>query len=187
MTNWIPIQITAFVLLSGALVYLSRKPLRSRAAHGFTRFFAWEAILALLVWNAPVWHDDMFSLRQTVSWFLLFTSPVVAVLGWRGLKVAGQSDELRHDEALYGFEKTGQLVSTGIFAFIRHPMYAALLLLAWGIYFKGLNPWTTVLVAFASLTLWWTAKRDEAECLAFFGEAYADYMKRTKRFVPFLI
>lgn len=187
MTNWLPIQLAAFVLLSGVLTYLSRKPLRSRAAHGFTRYFAWEAILALLVWNAPVWHDDMFSLRQTVSWALLFTSPVVAVLGWRALKVAGQPGELRQDEALYGFEKTGQLVRTGIFAFIRHPMYAALLLLAWGIYFKGMNLWTTGLVAIATLTLWWTAKRDEAECQAFFGQAYADYMKTTKRFVPFVI
>ena len=187
MTNWLPFQIAAFVVLSGVLIYLSRKPLRSREAHGFTRFFAWEAILPLLVWNAPVWHDDMFSLRQMLSWALLFTSPVVAVLGLRALKAVGQPGEHRQDEALFGFEKTAQLVTSSIFAFIRHPMYSALMLLAWGIYLKGINPWTTGLVAFASLTLWWTAKRDEAECLAYFGEPYAEYMKTTKRFVPFVV
>jgi len=187
MMNWLPLQITAFVVFSGVLTYLSRKSLGSKASHGFTRFFAWEAILALLVWNAPVWHDNMFSLRQLASWALLFTSPVIAVLGLRALKSVGKSSELRQDEALFGFERTGRLVTTGIFGFIRHPMYSALILLAWGIYLKGMNPWTTALVVLASLAMWFTAKRDEAECLAYFGHAYGGYMKATKRFVPYVI
>ena len=32
-----------------------------------------------------------------------------------------------------------------------------------------------------------TALREEQECLAHFGEAYQDYMRRTRRFVPFLL
>ena len=32
-----------------------------------------------------------------------------------------------------------------------------------------------------------TARRDEAECLAYFGQPYADYMKRTKGFIPGLL
>ena len=32
-----------------------------------------------------------------------------------------------------------------------------------------------------------TALRDEAECIAHFGEAYAAYMGTSKRFVPFLV
>ena len=187
MTNVFTLQLGAFVALSGVLVYLSRKPLRSKAAHGFTRFFAWEAILGLIVWNAPVWHDDMFSARQLVSWGLLLISPVIAILGVRALKSAGQSGDLRQDKALYEFEKTGQVVSSSIFALIRHPMYAALIFLAWGVYLKGVNPWTTGLVVVASLAMWMTAKRDEAECLVYFGEAYADYMKSTKRFIPYVV
>jgi protein-S-isoprenylcysteine O-methyltransferase Ste14 len=185
--NWLPFQITAFVLLSGVLAFLSRNALRDKATHGFTRFFAWEAILALLVWNAPVWQDDMFSPRQIASWVLLFTSPVLAVLGLQALKREGQTSALRQDDALFAFEKTGQLVTTRIFALIRHPMYSALLLLAWGIYLKGMNLGTTALVLLASWALWLTARRDEAECLAYFGDAYARYMKTTRRFIPYLL
>ncbi|OAD40294.1 isoprenylcysteine carboxyl methyltransferase [Hydrogenophaga crassostreae] len=185
--NWLPLQISVFILMSGVLTFLSRKSLRSRTSHGFTRFFAWEAILALLVWNAPVWHDNMFSIRQLASWALLFTSPVVAISGLRALQAVGKTSELRQDDALFGFERTGRLVTTSIFGFIRHPMYSALILLAWGIYLKGVNPWTTVLVVLASLAMWFTARRDEAECMAYFGEAYGDYMKTTKRFVPYLL
>lgn len=187
MTNWPPLQIAAFVLLSAVLIYLSRRSLRNKASHGFTRFFAGEAILALLVWNAPVWHDAMFSFRQLVSWTLLFTSPAIAIMGVRALKALGKTSELRQDDALFGFERTGQLVTSGVFSLIRHPMYSALALLAWGAYLKGVNPWTTALVALASLALWLTAKRDETECLAYFGKAYADYMKSTKRFIPYVI
>jgi protein-S-isoprenylcysteine O-methyltransferase Ste14 len=31
-----------------------------------------------------------------------------------------------------------------------------------------------------------TAKADEAECIRFFGQEYAEYMKDTKRFVPYV-
>src|SRR5690606_25755164 len=119
-----------------------------------------------------------------VSWTLLLISPVIAILGVRALKAAGWSSELRQDKALYQFEKTGTLVNSSIYAFIRHPMYAALIFLAWGSYLKGVNPWTTGLVVLASLAMWATAKRDESECLAYFGDAYAHYMKTTKRFIP---
>lgn len=187
MINWLPLQMAVFVVLSAVLVYLSRKPLRDTSAHGFTRFFAWEAILGLLVLNAPVWHDDLLAVHQIASWVLLFTSPVIAYLGWRALKTVGTTHALRQDKALYDFEKTGRLVTTGIFAFIRHPMYSALILLAWGVYLKDVNPWTTGLVVLATLMVWMTATRDEAECRAYFGESYAHYMKATKRFIPCVV
>jgi protein-S-isoprenylcysteine O-methyltransferase Ste14 len=34
--------------------------------------------------------------------------------------------------------------------------------------------------------LWLTAKRDEAECLQQFGEAYRDYMQRSRMFIPWV-
>jgi protein-S-isoprenylcysteine O-methyltransferase Ste14 len=181
------LQISCFALLSFVLIYFSRKPLLNKSAHGFTRFFAWEAILALLVLHAPVWHDHMFSTLQMVSWTLLIISPILAWLGLRALKHVGKNNAQRQDLALYQFEKTEQLVTTSIYGFIRHPMYASLIFLAWGAYLKDITPLSTLLVAIASLTLWLTAKRDESECLAYFGAPYASYMKASKRFVPFLI
>ena len=47
---------------------------------------------------------------------------------------------------------------------------------------------TGLLIADAgSVLLYLTARRDEAECLAYFGQPYADYMKRTKGFIPGLL
>jgi protein-S-isoprenylcysteine O-methyltransferase Ste14 len=87
---------------------------------------------------------------------------------------------------LLAFEKTTTLVNTGIYHYIRHPLYSSLLFLAWGIFFK-VPTWLGALLGLAAtLFLIATAKADEAECIRFFGPAYETYMKQTKRFVPFL-
>jgi len=66
-------------------------------------------------------------------------------------------------------------------------MYSSLLFLTWGIWFK--QPlWYLLPVAFlASWLLYLTARRDEKECQAYFGEKYTEYMKETKRLIPFIM
>jgi len=85
------------------------------------------------------------------------------------------------------FEKTTTLVTTGIYHYIRHPLYSSLLLLSWGAFFKSPTLLAGDLAAAASLCLYLTARADEVECLRFFGERYREYMKTTKRFIPFLL
>ena len=118
---------------------------------------------------------------------MLFLSLVVLGLGIFQLRRDGRpSAEQRTDEELYAFERTSQLVTGGIYSLIRHPLYCSLLLLTWGICCKQLNLLTVVLALLASGLLYLAAKRDEAECIEFFGQAYRDYMQRTKMFVPYV-
>jgi len=175
-----------FALGSALIVWWSRKPLSKPGSHGFYRFFAWEAILALLVLNHHIWGDDPYSPHQLTSWLLMLISIALVVVGVLTLKRDGAPGEQRSDGSFYEFEKTTQLVSHGIFAYIRHPMYASLLALAWGAFFQDPSLTGTLCAGVATLALWLTAKTDERECLAYFGEAYARYMQRTKRFIPYL-
>lgn len=175
-----------FLAGSAIIVWWSRKPLSKPGSHGFYRFFAWEAILGLIVLNRPVWGDDPYSPHQFASWLLMLTSIALVVLGVATLKRDGAPGAQRDDGSFYEFEKTTQLVSHGIFAYIRHPMYASLLALAWGAYFQDPSLIGTPIVLAASIALWLTATTDERECLTYFDQEYADYMRRTKRFIPFL-
>lgn len=176
-----------FLVGTLALAWLSRASLRHPQSHGFPRFFAWVAILGLLVLNGPVWFEDRYAAHQLVSWALLQLSIAVLIAGLYMLRRLGKVSQARDEEALFAFEKTSQLVTAGIFRYIRHPMYCSLLLLAWGIFFKQPG-WIGLLLALtASGFLWLTALRDEAECLDYFGEAYREYMKRSKRFIPFVL
>lgn len=181
------IKLISFIILSILIAYISRGSLRTPRSHGFYRFFAWEFILALFLLNVDKWFRDPFSRHQLISWFLLFASLLPLLAGVRSLVGQGMPDKEREDEPhLIGFEKTTTLVTAGIYHYIRHPLYSSLLLLTWGIFFKapillGLLP-----AIGATLFLFATAKADETECISFFGREYESYMKRTKRFVPFL-
>nr|MBF0685884.1 isoprenylcysteine carboxylmethyltransferase family protein [Pseudomonas sp.] len=180
------IQIGVFVLGSTFLLWLSRAALRDPGSHGFTRLFAWEAILALLVLNGPYWFEDRFAPHQLVSWALLYTSIAVLVAGVYLLRRVGRPGAAREETGLFAFEKTSALVTVGIFRYIRHPLYTSLLLLAWGVFFKRPELSGLLCALAATFCLWLTARRDEKECLAYFGDDYRRYMQRSKRFIPFL-
>jgi protein-S-isoprenylcysteine O-methyltransferase Ste14 len=162
-----------------------RSPLKPRS-HGFYRFFAWECMLALVLVNFPMWSLDPFAPRQIASWLLLMTSLALAIHAVALLRDAAPHCEARRDAELLSFKKPSTLVTTGVYRYIRHPMYASLLYLAWGAFLKDISLPSIALVSGASIALYLTALRDEAECSHYFGAAYAEYTKTSKRFVPFL-
>ena len=180
------VKMSVFVLVSLWLVYISRKPLRQPASHGFYRFFAWEAILALFLLNVDAWFHDAFSWHQIISWILLMASAILVLHAVWLLRKVGQADARRTGEPLYELEKTTELVEVGAYRTIRHPMYTSLLLLAWGIFFKSPSWLAGLLAAAATAFLVMTARAEEAENLRFFGLAYREYMRRTRRFIPYL-
>ncbi len=176
-----------FTLGTLILVFISRASLRVPRSHGFYRFFAWEAILALFLLNMEIWFRDPFTWHQIVSWILLFASFLPFGFGVHSLRTRGKQAAHREgDESLYGFEKTTALVTTGIYRYIRHPLYSSLLLLAWGIFFKLPSLTGGILIAMATIFLVLTATADERECIQFFGVEYREYVKKTKMFIPFV-
>ncbi len=146
--------------------------------HGFPRFFAFLAILALLVLNVDRWFSDPFTLLHMVSWALLTVSLILAVHGFYLLRVVGQPKD--------NIENTTMLVREGAYRYIRHPLYGSLLWLAWGICLKDLSPLSIGLALVATAALLATARIEEAENLQRFGDDYAAYMKTTKLFIPYL-
>jgi protein-S-isoprenylcysteine O-methyltransferase Ste14 len=100
--------------------------------------------------------------------------------------VIGKPDERRVDTSLVAIEKTTELVTEGMYAYIRHPLYSSLLFLACGAFFKRPSWAGGCIAAVASGFLYMTAKVEEAENIAYFGETYEEYMKRTRMFLPFL-
>lgn len=180
------LKLALFVVASGGLYGISRKAIRVAFSHGFFRFFAWEAILALILVNIDTWFHDPFSVPQIVSWIFLVVSLLYLIRGVHLLQVMGKPDNTREDDTLLAFEKTSVLVTAGLFRYIRHPLYASLLFLAWGAFLKQAVWHSACLAAVATICLVATAKADERECLQQFGASYKEYMSRTKMFVPFL-
>jgi len=181
----ITLKLILFLLGTTGLAEVSRSALRRPGSHGFYRFFAWEAILALVLLQAERWFRDPYSWNQIVSWLLLGVSAFLAIHGVILLRQLGKPDARREETALIGLEKTTVLVTSGAYRYIRHPLYSSLLFLAWGTFLKG-PVWPAALLALAAtFLLVATARAEEAENLRFFGPEYEEYRKRTKMFVPF--
>jgi protein-S-isoprenylcysteine O-methyltransferase Ste14 len=174
-----------FLLGSIGIIILSRHSLTNPSSHGFPRFIAFEGLLGLVVVNVPVWFENPFSLTQIISWVLLIVSTYLAIHGFWVLRKHGRPDQTIQDDNRIAIEKTTQLVTKGPYKFIRHPLYASLLYLAWGIFLKHISPLSLALIVLVSLTLFLTAVYEERENLHNFGEIYADYIQHTKRFIPF--
>jgi len=181
------LEAIVFTVASAALIYISRASLRAPTSHGFYRFFAWELMLLLVVMNLDGWYDAPGTLDQTVSGILMGISLVLVIVGYQSLRQFGQLDDNRGEEPLLEFEKTTVLVTSGIFRYIRHPMYSSLIFLDWGLFFKRVSWLSGDIALIACIFLVLTALSEEKENTRYFGTQYQEYMKCTRRFVPFLL
>ena len=102
------------------------------------------------------------------------------------MKKIGKPGMNRDNKALYQFEKTSELIDTGIFKYVRHPLYSSLLFLTWGIFLKNTMAGLSFVAMLSTVFLYITVIFDEKECIKHFGYKYREYMKRSKRFIPFI-
>lgn len=176
-----------FVVVSLLLALVSRASLRKPGSHGFYRFLAWECMLGLFVMNMHAWYDDIHSPHQTIVGILFYSSLLLVFISVAILKLAGKPDSRRNDAPMLEFEKTTTLVTTGVYRYIRHPLYVSLFLLCWGYFFKHPSLPGSMLAIAASVLLVAAARAEEIENIRYFGEEYQEYMKRTTMFVPFIL
>ncbi len=180
------VRLVVFLLGSLGILILSRGTLKEHHSYGFPRFFAFEAILGLVVLNAGEWFAQPFSLHQITSWVLILFSAYLAIHSFRVLHTHGAPSDNPQDAGKQSFEKTTRIVEVGPYRHIRHPLYASLLCLAWGVSLKQVNLVSILLAIVASLALLLTAVYEERENLQKFGAEYATYMQHTKRLLPFI-
>jgi protein-S-isoprenylcysteine O-methyltransferase Ste14 len=147
--------------------------------HGIPRFFAFESAFVLLLLNYRLWFINPFSPVHILSWILLISSAYVGLEGYFRLK--------REGNPVNQFENTSHLVKSGVYRYIRHPLYLSVLMVGLGIMLKdpGKNQ---LLLGFILLTaIFLTALTEEKEMIAKFGDEYRQYMKESKMFVPFVL
>jgi protein-S-isoprenylcysteine O-methyltransferase Ste14 len=153
--------------------------LRFRRYHGIARFFAFESIFIMVIMNYSVWFKNPFSPLQILSWLFLCISPYFAFDGYITLKKHGKPDN--------NFENTSRLVSTGIYHYIRHPLYLSVFMLGTGVMLKDPGVIQLILGLINLAAIFITAKIEEKEMIDKFGTEYLEYMKDTKMFIPFLL
>ena len=173
--NYIALLIgTVFIILFSWFLSIKYK-----RYHGIARFFAFESVFILVLLNYRIWFADPFSLIQIISWVLLILSAYVVITGFLLLKRKGKPDS--------NFENTSLLVKSGIYGYIRHPLYFSIFLLGTGVMLKDPEPFQLFLGVINLIAVYITARIEEKEMIAKFGDNYRIYMKETKMFIPFIV
>lgn len=99
---------------------------------------------------------------------------VLVVLGWKEVYRRYWSRE----------SGRGELITDGIYAYIRHPQYTGFLLITLGM----LLDWATlpmlIMWPIMAVLYYRLARREEREMEAEFGHSYRQYMQRTSMFLP---
>jgi protein-S-isoprenylcysteine O-methyltransferase Ste14 len=138
-----------------------------------------------------------------LAFLLAFIAPGGTILAhrrivyWAGVAlIVGASLLRRHCMRMLGRSFTGavvvlpgqEVVERGAYRFVRHPSYTAGFVLFTGVGLVLTN-WmsVTLLIAAPILVYNYRAGVEERALVATLGDPYLDYMRRTKRFIPFVV
>ncbi len=126
--------------------------------------------------NANLWSTllGMGELGMMISMILgyglLFIGIGLFIQGWR---------------ELYRARQNNQLVTTGLYRFVRHPQYTGLFL---GLFGEGIIHWPTlfsvVIFPIIVLAYYLLARREERKVLEKFGDEYRAYQASVPMFIP---
>ena len=137
-------------------------------------------LLPLLYLFTPLLSFADYRLPAFAPWCGVVLMLIAIWLFWRS-----HADLGTNWSATLELAKDHQLVTNGVYRWIRHPMYASIFL--WGLAQALLLPnWLAGWSAFVPFTVLYLIRtpREERMMCEFFGDAYRDYMRRTGRLVP---
>jgi protein-S-isoprenylcysteine O-methyltransferase Ste14 len=103
-----------------------------------------------------------------------------------GLAMASRACLGRSWSPLAEHKETTELVTSGPYAVVRHPLYTGLLLAIAGSAIGQSVFWLLPMLVYGPLFIR-TARREERSLLEQFPDGYRAYMKRTKMLLPFVL
>jgi len=174
------------ILAVGWLIWVTPFVLQKRntePAKKLDRRARWGVLLVAvsyaLLWQGPFWKSSPAPLRVALSITFL---ALAGLLSWTGVRALGR--QWRIDA---GINSDHQLVMSGPYRFVRHPIYTSMLCVLCGIGFM-IAPWplllVSILIFIAGTEI--RVRIEDTLLAATFGDCFRDYRKRVPAYIPFL-
>lgn len=140
-----------------------------------TEMFGWPLIIFLLspLVDVPALAPRLF---QAVGHWPATAGTAMSLLGVALIAVGWMQ-----------IHRAQEFVTTGLYRFIRHPQYTGIFLFTAGWILHWPSVVTLVLWPVLMAAYVWLALYEERQAVGEFGDTYVEYMRRTKRFVPFVV
>jgi len=117
---------------------------------------------------APIIGEDIFfTFIHPISNIMIYAGILLVVLGWRQIYSARQ-----------------ELVTTGLYAYVRHPQYLGFLTLTLGMMVQWATIPTLLMWPILFALYYRLAKQEEKEMEVKFGEKYREYKSKVSMFLP---
>jgi protein-S-isoprenylcysteine O-methyltransferase Ste14 len=146
----------------------------------------WPPLLALgtlILGFALEWLAPTFVLRVMLPLGVRVLIALFFVLGGAALAVAARREFLQMGTNVAPSQPALHLVTSGVFAYVRNPMYLGLGLLVAAISFGLASDWTLVLLVPSALVLHYgVVRREESYLTGKFGEPYRRYLTAVPRY-----
>jgi hypothetical protein len=138
----------------------------------FTWLFGYKNVYTIQYLLAGLIGENLFALIfhmiiLPISNIIMLTGILLIIFGWRRI-----------------FKAKRELVTTGIYAYIRHPQYLGILLLTFGMSVQWLTIPTLFMWPFLVFLYYRLAKKEAAEMEEMFGEEYRKYEQKVPMFIP---
>ena len=148
-------------------------------------------IAAIILGTAASVYDFAVLQNRDFQWTLLTVAGVLFIVSALALRTVSRAALNRA-----GFRQLGstrlqivegqRLITDGVYAYVRHPLYLGDLLRNYGITMVFSSMYGLLFMLAANLFLVARIRMEEDMLLGAFGDEYRDYMKRTKRLIPFI-
>ena len=138
----------------------------------------WTSIFAYLI-NPPWMEWSRVDLPDWLRWLGLGLGMLGDVLAWWVFSNLGNNVT-----PTVATRKNAQLVTSGPYRWVRHPLYVMGLILTIGFALLAENWFIALAAILGFLLLAIRVRGEEARLIEKFGDEYRSYMKKTGRFLP---
>ena len=150
-------------------------------------FFAYQGCVIfnyIWLWNVILYGEEL-AIEQLSSNALVLVGLVICVVG-KYFRARAKKELGKFFTYEVGVSEEQKLIKTGLYSYIMHPSYLALIVMGLGIcmIYSSIVLWVIYIVHSLGLTM--RTPKEEKALLAGFGEEFEEYRSKRWRMLPFI-